>query len=140
MLTNYTHNNQKRINNIVGKPYSLLERVNMNGIASPEMEITKASIQINNLLILDQNIDSCNIELRPKGIIISFQKLLETYLLVIPYYKLSIYKGSLNTYSFFKDQYHIKILAPKQHKEIHQFISKILSEKEKNTPTRIEDL
>ena len=61
--------------------------------------INSASIDIHNLLILDQNINTCNIELRPKGIIVRFRSLLETYGLIIPYYKLKIYKGKSQEYS-----------------------------------------
>lgn len=143
MLINYSHNDPKIISKIktsVGAPFSLLERFRMMGVGSPKLRIIKSSPEIHNLLVLDQNTHTCNIELRPKGIIIGFQKRLETYALVIPYYKLSIYKGDLNAYTFFKDHYLIKILATQYDKRIHAFVSKILTEKEKNTPTQLEDL
>jgi len=143
MLINFSSNNiesQRNINNVLGPSFTLIERFKMLGVNSPKMEIIKASVNINNLLILDQNINICDIELRPKGILITFQKRLDIYALAIPYYKLSIYKGDLNAYTFFKDQYFIKILATDRDEKIHSFISKILSEKEKNRPTQLEDL
>lgn len=143
MLINFSHNDPeiiKKINEAVGPPFSLIERFKMLGIGSPKMRIIKSSIEIHNLLVLDQNTNTCNVELRPKGIIIGFQKRLETYALVIPYYKLKIYKGDLNAYTFFKDHYLIKVLATERDKKIHTFISKILTEKERNSPTRLEDL
>ena len=143
MLINFSHNDPeiiKKINEAVGPPFSLIERFKMLGIGSPKMRIIKSSIEIHNLLVLDQSTNTCNIELRPNGIIISFQKRLETYSLVIPYYKLSVYKGDINAYSFFKDHHLIKILATERDKRIHAFVSKILTEKEKNRPTQLEDL
>ena len=143
MLINYSQKNtetKKKIEHLVGPDFTLVERFKMLGVHSPKMRIIKASIGINNLLILDCNENTCNIKLRPKGIIIEFQKRLETYILVIPYYKLSIYKGDLNAYTFFKDHYFIKILATDYDQKIHDFVLKILSEKENNRPTQIEDL
>ena len=142
MLVNFSHNDPKiilKINEAVGAPFPLVERFKMLGVGSPKMRIIKSSIEIHNLLILDQNTNTCNIELRPKGIIIGFQKRLETYALVIPYYKLSLYKGDLNAYTFFKDHYLMKVLATENDKKIHSFITKILAEKEKNRPTQLED-
>ncbi|WP_010181889.1 hypothetical protein [Aquimarina agarilytica] len=143
MLLNNSHNDpeiNRKINDLVGHPYSLLDRLKMKGIGSPKLRITKASMHIYNLLQLDQNTNTCNIELRPKGIILAFQKRLETYVLVIPYYKLSIYKGSSNEYSFHKDTYFIKILAPPLDASIHKFVSRIMSEKKKQQPTSLDDL
>ena len=86
------------------------------------MNITQASIDIHNLLVLDQNRNTCNIELRPKGIIVRFRSLLETYALVIPYYKLNIYKGKADEYSVYKDQYFIKVQLTTA---VHRFIQKV---------------
>jgi len=83
----------------------------------------KTDIKITNLLNLDNNTNQCNIELRPKGIIISFRSLLETYGLVIPYYKLKLFKGQSNVYSIYIDEYFIKILANKKNE--HEFIKKL---------------
>ena len=87
---------------------------------------------------IHRTINSCNIELRPKGIILRFRSLLETYGLVIPYYKLKIYKGKSEEYSFYKDQYFIKVAASS--KAVHDFVKKIQQQKMLNTPPSIEDL
>ncbi|MGB5227801.1 MAG: hypothetical protein WBN55_06020, partial [Eudoraea sp.] len=105
MLVNVSYNNRdltSKIDNEVGKPFKLKERWAMNGIGSPKLFITETSIEIGNLLLLDNNLNSCNVEMRPKGIIVRFRSLLETYALVIPYYKLTIYKGDLAIYSIFR--------------------------------------
>ena len=78
---------------LVGPPFKLSQRWQLGGIGSPKLIISQSSIEIHNLLVLDHNTNSCNIELRPKGIIVRFRSLLETYALIIPYYKLQLYKG-----------------------------------------------
>ncbi len=110
----------------------------MGGIGSPKLAITEASVEIRNLLILDNNADCCNIELRPKGILVGFRSLLESYALVIPYYKLTVYKGDFAVYSIYRDHYYVKVKADT--KAIQKFFKKLLDLKADNTPTNIEDL
>ena len=112
MLRNVSYKNdkqEKEINNFVGKPFSLLERLKQKGIGSGKFIIIKASKEIENLLILDHNINQCNIERRPKGIIIYFRVLLETYALIIPYYKLVLFKVDSDIYTIHIDHRLIKI-------------------------------
>ncbi len=78
--------------------------------------------------------------MRPKGIIVGFRSLLESYALVIPYYKLSLYKGRAEEYSIYKDDYFVKILARSKDKGIHRFMNKVLAAKAECSPTRLEDL
>ena len=118
MLKNVSYNNPKQedeINNFVGKPFSLIERLKMKGIGSGK------------LLILDQNINQCNIERRPKGILIYFRVLLETYALIIPYYKLVIFKVDSHVYTIHIDHRKVKIKV-KSNKD-HEFFRNILNEK-----------
>lgn len=141
MLVNVSYNNKdlsRKIDEAVGKPFPLKERWNMGGIGSPKLFITETSVEIRNLLILDNNIDCCNIELRPKGIIVRFRSLLETFALVIPFYKLTIYKGDFAVYSVYKDHHFIKVRSDT--KAIQKFFKKILDYKADNAPTSIEDL
>ena len=141
MLVNVSYNNKvtrRKIDAELGKPFTLSQRIKMRGIGSPKLIITEASIQINNLLLLDNNRDVCNVEMRPKGIIVGFRSLLESYGLIIPYYKLTIYKGRAQEYSIYKDDYFIKIEA--KEKATHTFMNKLLLAKAENAPTRIEDL
>lgn len=127
MLKNISYNDPKIEREIcqeVGKPFAIFERVKRGGIGSPKLEITSCSKEINNLLILDHNTNTCNIELRPKGIIVRFRSLLETYALVIPYYKLVVFKGNAEEYSVYKDHFVLKFRADK--KNIHLFFKKII--------------
>lgn len=141
MLLNVSYNNKditRKVDAEVGKPFTLKERWAMNGIGSPKLIIKSTSIEIHNLLILDNNRNTCNIEMRPKGIIVRFRSLLETFALVIPYYKLTVYKGDLALYSIYRDNHFIKVEADT--KAVQKFFRKLLDYKADNAPTSIEDL
>lgn len=141
MLLNVSYNNKvitKKVDEAVGKPFTLKERWALGGIGSPKLFITGASVEIRNLLILDNNLDCCNVELRPRGIIVRFRSLLETFALVIPYYKLSLYKGDSAVYSIYKDHHFIKVRSDTE--AIRKFFKKLLNHKTDNAPTAIEDL
>ena len=141
MLLNISYNNPSiklRIYNAVGKPFPLQQRWKLGGIGSHKLIINSTSIDIHNLLILDNNLNSCSIELRPKGIIVRFRSLLETYGLIIPYYKLNLYKGKAKEYSIYMDQHYIKVFADS--KGIHNYFKKITEQKSLLTPPSIEDI
>lgn len=127
MLKNISYNNPKiidEINNHVGKPYTILKRLKIGGIGSSKLIINSADSIIENLLNLDNNLNYCNIEIRPKGIIIHFKSLLETYGLIVPFYKLKIFKGKANEYSIYIDNFFIKVNASEKNE--HDFFKKIL--------------
>ncbi|WP_086476077.1 hypothetical protein [Arenibacter amylolyticus] len=141
MLLNVSYNNKevlRKIDKEVGKPFTIKERFALNGIGSPKLFIVDSSSQIKNLLLLDNNTNTCNIELRPQGIIIRFRSLLETFGLIIPYYKLSLYKTDLGLYTIYRDEYYIQIKADT--KAIQKFFTKMLGYRADNSPTSIEDL
>ena len=126
MLLNVSYNNPKQeqmITDLVEKPFSLRDRIKFPGIGSPKLQIVSSSPKIANLLLLDNNLDVCNIEIRPKGIIIRFRSLLETYALVIPFYKLSVFKGTSTSYSIHSDGQKIELQASK---DTTKFFSKIM--------------
>lgn len=125
MLVNVSYRDPKQeqvITDLVGKPFSLRMRVKLAGVGSPKLPIVSSSPKISNLLLLDNNLDVCNIEIRPKGIIVRFRSLLETYALVIPFYKLTVFKGKSTTYALHSEGQKIEIQATKN---THTFFSKI---------------
>ena len=141
MLVNVSYNNKeitRKVDAEVGKPFTLKERWAMGGIGSPRLFMTETSIEIRNLLILDNNRDQCNVEIRPKGIIVRFRSLLETFALVIPFYKLTVYKGDFAVYSIYRDHHFIKVQADT--KAVQKFFRKLLDFKADNAPTSVEDL
>ncbi len=93
MLLNVSYNTPEvffRIDKEVGKPFGLLERFRNGGIGSPKLFVEGCSDEIGALFALDTYINTCNIELRPKGIIVRFRSILETFALPIPYPSLSL--------------------------------------------------
>ncbi len=130
MLHNVSYNNpeiKKVIDHELGQPYSFLARIKMGGIGSPRLPIIKACDEINELLVLDNNRNVCNIELRPKGIIVGFRSLLESYAFTIPFYKLSVYKGDSQKYTLYRDQHFVQVLA--NERSAHVFLKRIISQK-----------
>jgi len=141
MLVNVSYNNKeitRKVDQAVGKPFPLKDRWAMGGIGSPKLFITDSSVEIRNLLLLDNNLDCCNVELRPGGIIVRFRSLLETFALVIPYYKLSLYKGDAAIHTIYIDHHFIKVRSDSG--AIRKFFRKLLDYKADNTPTSIGDL
>ncbi|MGC6479122.1 MAG: hypothetical protein ACON42_01945 [Flavobacteriaceae bacterium] len=141
MLRNVSYNDPKlraSIDASVGAPYSLMERFKRKGIGSSKLIVKQCSKEIHALFALDHNNNSCNIEMRPNGIIVRFRSLLETYALVIPYYKLQLYKGEADSYTVYSEHHFLRIHA--RSSSDHSFFRKILKEKATQTPPSIEDL
>ncbi|SCY21061.1 hypothetical protein SAMN05192588_1685 [Nonlabens sp. Hel1_33_55] len=141
MLYNVSYNNPKinrEIREKVGNMLTLKERWKIKGSGSPKLIMTSCSIQIHNLMVLDNNANTCNVEIREKGIIVRFRSLLETYALPIPFYKLTLYKGKAEEYSIYLDNYFIKVLANR--KSIHNYFNKIQNLKNDQGFTYVDDL
>ena len=126
VLANISYNNKMQratIDEIVGKPFTLISRIKLGGIGSPKLHVITCSKEVNNLFLLDHNENTCNIELRPKGIVLRFRSLLETYALVIPYYKLTLFKGRSDAYSVHFEHY--KVMVSAQSDPVRVFFKKI---------------
>ena len=133
MLRNISYNDhkiKKEINEMIGEPFTFFERIKMNGIGSSNLRIKECNSEIENLFKLDNNDNRCNIEIRKKGIIVRFRALLETYALIIPYYKLKLFKGDSSLYSMYIDNYFIKVLV--NSKKEHDFFKKISNYRNSN--------
>jgi hypothetical protein len=90
---------ENEIADLVGNSYSLFDRFRrfrMGGNGSPRLTIIDASEQIKELLLKDSYINYCNVEMRPRGIVVGFRSRLETYAWCIPYNKLSVFKNKLS--------------------------------------------
>ena len=131
---------KEKIDNAVGKTYTIQERKQFAKTSSANHEITGASLEIHNLLVLNEFKPTCSIEMRPKGVVLSFRSNFDTFALVIPHHKLRIYKGSAEEYSFHSDHQFIKIWVGRSDLNLQQFIKDIRDNKSDNAPTRIEDL
>lgn len=140
MLYNVSYNRPditRALENEVGKKLRFRESLLLKGTGSPKCIMTACSIHIHNLMVLDNNRNVCNIEMREKGIIIRFRSLLETYALPIAYYKLTIYKGRAAEYSIYRDDYFVKIEATEG---VHKFMKKVLDAKGEQAFTYVDDL
>lgn len=131
---------KKQIDELVGSAFNLEERKKLDGVSLRNIPVTAASIDLYNLMILNEAQQThCNFEMRQKGLIISFRAKDDTYSLVIPYYKLKIYKGKAEEYSFYKDKYFVKILAGAKEADVHSFVKKLGHYKADQALPRIED-
>ncbi|MAD59552.1 MAG: hypothetical protein CMB81_04375 [Flammeovirgaceae bacterium] len=130
MLKNLSYKDpkiEKQINSLVGKEFSLIEKLKIKGTGSQKLYIKKCDNEIYDILRNDYELSICNIELRPKGIIIYLKSNLETYGLVIPYYKLIIFKVGDDDYTINADNYFLKIRI--KNRSDHRFFKKVNSQK-----------
>ena len=96
MIFNTTYNNQEYDEEselLVGKKFTLFERIKRGGIGSGRLIIEKTSPKLNLGKLKFSEVDYGNIELRPKGIVIHYTRKLERFSWVIPYYRLVIYNA-----------------------------------------------
>lgn len=127
--TTYVDNEVTReINSILGKPYSFIKAIQMNGTGSHRMMIQEVSRHFRNVLNTNSDINYANIELRPKGIIFHINKGLQNYSWIIPYYKLVIFQSE--TLSIHVDGMFIKLKNHHYVQKNSKFIAKVLALKE----------
>jgi len=94
MLLNTTYTNKDNdatINEMVGRPYSFLKKLQLKGIGSSRMIIDQVSPKLERALLNGPDINYANIELRPKGILVRITRRLDNFTWVIPYYQLYTY-------------------------------------------------
>ncbi|MFT4544330.1 MAG: hypothetical protein ACI9EQ_000787 [Bacteroidia bacterium] len=130
MIYNISHNTPEifaKVDKEVGKCFGFIDGFKKGGIGSPKLFINSSSSKIDELLSMDSYTNSCNIELRPNGIIVMFKSKLETFSLPIPYHKLTLYKGKADEYSIYRDQHFLKIKGTKP--DVIKFIGRILNAK-----------
>ena len=90
--TTYTdEDNEATINELVGKSFSLWEKLKMKGTGSGRMIITDVSPRLERALLNGSDINYANIELRPKGILVRITRRLDNFTWIIPYYQLYTY-------------------------------------------------
>ena len=130
MLKNLSYKDpqiEKQINSFVGREFSFMEKFKLKGAGSRKLYIKKCDNEIYDLLRNDYELSGCNIEIRPKGIIIYIKSNLKTYGLIIPYYKLVIFKVDDEDYTINADANFLKIRV--KNRSDHVFIKKINTQK-----------
>lgn len=132
MVLNTTHYNKDHkqiIEDLVGAPFTFMQRLRMNGIGSKRMIVDEVSPNLTSLLNIVSDLNYANIELRPKGILIMINKGLKNFTWIIPYYQLVIYK--VNGSSIHAQGKYIHFRNNKTFKENKKFFDKLLDEKVK---------
>lgn len=90
--TTYTNkDNDAMINEMVGRSFSIWEKLKMKGTGSGRMIITDVSPRLERALLNGPDINYANIELRPKGILVRITRRLDNFTWIIPYYQLYTY-------------------------------------------------
>lgn len=130
MLLNTTHTNKennKIIDDIVGKPFSLIQSIKMRGVGSKRMIVDEVSPNMASILNTVSDTNYGNIELRPIGILIHITKGLQNFTWAIPYYQLVVYK--INGSSIHSNGKFIHFRNNKTFKENKKFFDKLMNEK-----------
>jgi hypothetical protein len=109
---------------LVGKKFSLLERMKLKGIGSSRMIIKEISPKLNLGTLKYSETDYGNIEIRPKGVIIHYTRKLERFSWVVPYYQLVIYNTQF--FSIHANGNYIQFLKNNNYIANKKFINKIV--------------
>ena len=128
MIYNISYRDRKiirAINETIGRPFSVIERLKLKGIGSPRFILNNSSDDINKLLPSDESLVKISIELRPNGIIVHFKKFTEHYSWIIPYYKLTIYNS--NNLTIYSDSSFMKISKDNLRKPHIKFMKKLIN-------------
>lgn len=132
MVLNTTHHNsdhKQLIADLIGKQYTLVQKLKLGGIGSKRMIVDEVSPNMKSMMNAVSDINYANIELRPKGILVMLNKGLKNFTWVIPYYQLVIYKT--NGSSIHAQGRFIHFKNSKTFKENKKFFDKLLDEKVK---------
>lgn len=132
MLIDTTHYNSEHkqiIADLVGSPFSLVQKLKLKGVGSKRMIVDEVSPNLQQVLNIVSDINYGNIELRPKGILIHITKGLKNFTWIIPYYHLVIYK--INGSSIHAQGKFVHFRANKTFKENKKFFDKLIDQKTK---------
>ncbi len=126
--TTYTNpEHDQLIDDLVGKPFSILQKIRMKGVGSRRMIIDEVSPNMNKMMNTVSDLNYANLELRPGGILIRINKGLRNFTWAIPYYHLVIYKT--NGASIHAQGKYIHFRENRTFRENKEFFSKMLDMK-----------
>ncbi len=132
MILNTTHHKAEHkqiIDDLIGSPFSLVQKLKLGGIGSKRMIIDEVSPNMRSMMNIVSDINYANIELRPKGVLIMINKGLKNFTWIIPYYQLVIYK--VNGSSIHAQGRYIHFRNSKTFRENKKFFDKLLDGKVK---------
>lgn len=134
MITDSTTLSKKKaeeINTIVGPAFSIWESLKRKGVGSPRLNIESFSKGFKPFIEQNNSSSYCNIELRPKGIIIHQNKRATRLSWVIPYYRLSIFHSDV--LSIHGNGEFLKIKKDVHLTKARSFVNKIINQKALST-------
>ena len=114
----------------VGPNFSIWDSLKLNGIGSTKLNISSYSEGFQSILEQNNDTNYCNIELRPKGIVIHLNKRATRYSWVIPYYQLALFHS--DDVSIHSNGEFLRIHKDASSKKSRPFINKILTQKAKS--------
>ena len=132
MILNTTHSNPEHkqiIADIVGGPYSLVQKLKLGGIGSKRMIVDEVSPNMQSMMNTVSDVNYANIEIRPNGILVMINKGLKNFTWIIPYYQLVLYKT--NGSSIHAQGRFVHFRNSKTFRENKKFFDKLLDEKVK---------
>ena len=96
MVLNTSYNDPKvreEIDQSLGKSFSFIHRIMKKGIGSQRMLVAQVSAELMHCINADHYPSFSSIEMRPKGILVHFNKNTITHTWLIPYFALAIYQS-----------------------------------------------
>ena len=130
MVLDTTYHNKKHkqlLDELVGKPYSILESIKRGGIGSKKMIVNELSPNLSFITNAVTDINYANIELRRKGVLIRITKGLKNFTWAIPFYQLVFYKTDFTSIHAQGKYIHFK--NSKTFKENAGFFKNLMNEK-----------
>ena len=130
MVLDTTYHNKKHkqlLDELVGKPYSILESIKRGGIGSKKMIVNELSPNLSFITNAVTDINYANIELRRKGVLIRITKGLKNFTWAIPFYQLVFYKTDFT--SIHAQGKYINFKNSKTFKENAGFFKNLMNEK-----------
>jgi len=127
--THYQKDHKQIIDDLVGAPFSLVQKLKMKGVGSKRMIVDEVSPNMQTMMNEVSDINYANIELRPKGILIMITKGHKNFTWIIPYYQLVIYKT--NGSSIHAQGNFVHFRNNVTFKENKKFFDKLMDEKVK---------
>ena len=115
-----------QINDLVGKPFTLIDYFKIGSVGCSRMEIVGYSKLFNKVMAWDKQTVYANIALRPNGIIVIINVRLSNYSWVIPYHYLSIFKTEFLSIHSQGEFIKFKVYSDQNKK----FINKVLYQKQ----------
>ena len=127
--THYSADHKQIITDLIGSPFSLVQKLKLGGVGSKRMIVDEVSPNMQSMMNTVSDVNYANIEIRPKGILIMINKGLKNFTWIIPYYQLVIYKT--NGSSIHAQGRFVHFRNSKTFRENKKFFDKLLDEKVK---------